>query len=224
MGWVVWALLGMHAACDPAEPEEEPQVSLELAPPWRLLERRSTHLALALADSPHGVRIQLRREDRVPGVSPVWQGRTLEVAGHDGAWPLVAVAFPERPVEQVEVAVEGVDLLVRFEGPPVRARVEDPGAPDDPVLTWVRLRPRPDDWRIVLDGLGTVSLPSEGLRVAPGSSGGLEIESAVGRLALDSSAARVETVWEVDRWRWSNVASLQAFDPYPRTGVTWVTP
>lgn len=195
------------AACArvPAPPAPTPGIVVDLRAPWALVEEAPDRLALRLGDSPHGVVVGL---GELPGTSPVLDGRTRDVAG----WPMIAVAFPDRPLERVEVRVEGIDLLVRFAGPPLAELA--PGAPADPVLTWVRYRPRPEDWRVVVDGLATLSLPVA--EVSRGPDGAV----TVGETTLTSEAAVFHSGIDGGRWWWSSVPSLSAVDPYPRTSLS----
>ena len=92
-------------------------------------------------------------------MSPIRAGRTLRPDGH----PLVAP--PWRP-ERAEIVSEGLDVVVRLYGPALNEVTSHPEAPDDPVHTWVRVRPRDTGWRVVVTGLATLSLPAP-TRVAP---------------------------------------------------------
>ena len=192
-----------------------------LSAPWTVRHSDATTVTLQHGDTPDGVRIWLGDDGSgtVPGVTIVHGGRALEAPHDGGRWPLVAVAYPEREVSAATVEVDGPDLVVRLAGPPLRAVTDHPDAPDDPVLTWVRLRPRGSSWRVVLDGLGTVTLAgAEG--VVP-TEEGVAIDTAHGAFSLQSSAGRSASTLFGETWMWSSVPALDAVDPYPRTALTF---
>ena len=208
-------------ACRTPAPEPIP-VSMALEPPWAVVSQDAAEIALRFGTSGEGVRVWLDgTEGHVAGVSPVQDGRTLSVRDGAVAWPLVAMAFPERIV-RAEIEVQGIDLVVRAYGPPIRDVTLRPDAPDDPVITWVRLRPRLVDWRIVVDGLGTVSLPAPS-RPVEASEGGWTwtIDGALGPVALDTNAPAWTSAVSPVRWSFDTTPSLEAIQPYPRTGLTW---
>jgi hypothetical protein len=198
-------------------PLPAPPIVLDLAAPWRVVEQTDAHVAVRLGDTAHGARIQVAADGRgrVPGVSPIHNGATLDAPEADRRWPLVAVAYPERALSRVEVASQEFDLTVRFYGPELHQVAQRPDAPSDPVLTWVRLRPRTTDWRVVLDGLGTLSLPSP-VRASPSWT----LTTPHGPVQLESGAADWRTASSRERWFFSTKPALQAIDPYPRTALT----
>lgn len=191
--------------------------------PWRVVTEEDDAVLLRLGDSPDGVRVNLLPGDRhrVIGVTPVIAGRTLEVEQDGERWPLVAVGYPDEPVSKVTIEVTGVDLVVRFEGPALDTLTAHPEAPADPAITWVRLRPRGQDWRIVMDGLGTLSLPADDLRIEPADGATVAIDAAWGDLVLESDAPRLSSAIEGARWWASTRPSLEVYEPYKRIAFTW---
>lgn len=206
------------AAPPPALP---PAPQLELAAPWRVVDHDELGLTVRLADSADGVRVQLGRDDRarMPGVTPIHQGKTLLVEDGGALWPMIALPFPDRPVQRALVLVQGVDLVVRIEGPPLSDVTDDPEADERPIVTMVRVRRRPSDWRIVVDGVATHNLPGGDLRVVAARRG-FRAHSAWGALTVDSAAPSAQSRLD-GRWSWSTVPSIEDRQPYPRTGMTW---
>lgn len=219
-------LVGCTAPAGPSTALPSPPVHLELEAPWALVHRDERSIVLRLGDGADGARIQLLPDERgrIPGVSPIHAGQTSEVADRGERWPLVAVGYPELALERVEIVVQGVDLVVRCYGPPLAEVSNRPDAPPDPVITWVRLRPRPEDWRIVFDGLGTVSLAAGDLRVSPGTPEGWQVDGDGGGTRLTSDARRWRTARTASRWTFSTIPALGAVQPYSRTAMTWTPP
>lgn len=196
------------------EPLPAPIVSVGLEAPWQLVEQTDAEVLVRLGDGPDGVRVQLLHQDgRIPGVSPIHGGRTLETQAGGEVWPLVAVAYPDVALSSVDVEVQGIDLVARFQGQPLSTVSDHPDAPQDPVLTWVRIRRRPADWRVVLDGLGTVSVPEAPVALAEADGW------RIGDLTVTTTAPRYDS-GTGRRWWLSVVPSLEAIEPYPRTSLT----
>jgi len=214
---IAWC--GYLVACD--EPLPAPPVAtVTIETPWAVVSQDDDEIAVRFGLSGEGARVWLRDQPgRAAGVSPVHDGRTFEVADDGVAWPLVA--WPDG-VERVEVLVQGIDLVVRAYGPSIFEVTRRDDAPDDPVITWVRLRPRPEDWRIVVDGLGTVSLPPPSGPVLP-SAGGFEwtMSGSAGAVEIDTNAPAWGSASTPSRWHLDVWPSLAAVQPYPRTGLTW---
>lgn len=242
LGWIalLWGCGGGAAPPIPPSPPPEakairppnpgiPVPEIVLSAPWRLDRSDRESVVVRLGDSPHGVRVQIASDGRkrVPGVSPIESGRTLEVDDGNAVWPLIAIGYPEFPLHAVKIEVDGPDLVVRFAGPPLNTISAHPEAPADPVLTWVRLRPRGETWRIVADGLWTMSLPSDGLGTGPtpdpADPDGLTLWSAWGEFALSAPKAKRRIQEGPPRWSLDTRPSLGALEPYPRATITWKT-
>jgi len=223
------AWLALLMACSPralaAEPEAPAQQvvvpEVTLGGDWVIVEESPRELVLRLGDSPHGVRVVLAETEggRRIGVAPIHDGRTLELRDGDVTTPVFAWPFPDHPLTAASVEVEGPDLVVRLQGPPLQDVTDHPDAPADPVLCWVRIRPRGSTWRFALRGVHRITVP-----------------------ALDSIEYRgVERVWEDDwgwfavqtdapaitghqdgtRLVWDTSPSIDLAQPYPKTGITW---
>jgi hypothetical protein len=203
----VIALLGV-LACD--EPEIAPiPVTLEVEDPWVLVSQDASEVAIRFGETGDGVRIWT-----ASGTSPVHAGRTL-----DG--PLIAWPYPDR-LDRVEVRVQGIDLVVRAYGPPIHSVTGRDDAPDDPILTWVRYRPRGEDWRVVVDGLGVITLPAP-IGPITASEGGFtwSLQASDARFALDTNAPAWSSRIAAGAWVLDLGPSLAVQQPYPRTGLTW---
>ncbi len=221
------ALLPLLFACvspdEPQTPRPNPPIpSLELGSPWHVAHTDENGLNLQLANSPDGVRITLGTDERgrVPGISPIRAGKTLEVSDGGRLWPLVAVPFPDRRLSQVEVLVQGVDLVVRFFGPALAAVSDHPEADERPILTQIRIRPRQDTWRIAVEGVTTWSLPGRQLTARPKVGRGWMVESDWGSFALETRAPAYGSALGA-RWWLDSKASIDEFQPYAKTATTW---
>lgn len=219
--WITVLACGGPVEPAPAELVPAPVPEVHVAPPWNLVQQDEDSIALRFADTPDGVRVTLRRDarGRVPGVTLVHAGETLEVRDGPDRWPLVAAGWPDRPLSAAVVEVEGWDVFVRLAGPPLDSVSSHPDAPDDPVLTWVRIRRRGEDWRIVVTGLATVSVP--------GSDVGVEVvgdevrmDTAWGEFRWTTDAPAHDSATGA-RWWWTTRPSLGRFAPYPKTAITW---
>ncbi len=221
--WLLWlSLIGCERP-NPSVPESPaaPEPELRLAAPWRVADQDAAGLSLQLGDSADGVRVQLARDElgRVPGVSPIRAGRTLWVSDEGSEWPMIAVPFPEVAVRSAELVVQGVDLVVRLEGPPLSAVTQHEAADDRPIVTLVRLRPRPADWRIVVEGVAIHNLPGTDLKVESAQQG-WTTASPWGELDIETQAPSWQSRLD-GRWTWSTVGSIEALQPYPKTGMNW---
>lgn len=202
----------------PPVPPPAPVPTLEVSAPWRVERQDASSLWLRLGDSPDGVRIDLAPVgDRVPGVSLIDGGFPRGVVDGGRTWPLVAVAEPDQPLSKAEIRVRGVDLEVRLAGRPIRARAIHPDAPMDPQITWVRVRRRPEDWTVVVDGIGLVSLPGDGFEVALADEGALALDTAWGAVSFATDAPMTTSRWSASRWELDLGPSIDGLQPYPKT-------
>lgn len=96
---------------------------------------------------------------------------------------------------------------------------DHPDAPDDPVLSWVRLRQRGDSWRIALRGLHRWNLPGPVRSEQRGDS--RTLHTPQGRFEYSSDAPVSHSLATPDGWLRDTRPSLAAAQPYPRTGITW---
>lgn len=201
------------------EAGEAPSLDLQVAPPWSVAHQTDQALVLRLAEGSEGVRVQLATDPqgRLPGLSPILSGRTLEVEDQTGRWPMLAPSFS--PVQRVEVLSQGQDLVVRLFGDPLERLLTHPKAPSDPALAWLRVRPRGQTWRLASQGLVILSLPAPGLQegVAEGST---LLRGSWGQLELESSHP-LRTGQGDQRWWVDTLVSPDTTQPYPELGITW---
>lgn len=187
-----------------------PAVEISVDEPWLVAHESAEVLSLRYGDSAEGVRLQLiAEEDWQVGVSPIHGGRPIQM-GHA---PMV---MPPGPPRRIEVLSQGPDLVVRMSGEPLSEFSRHPEAPDDPVLTWVRLRPRGSSWRIILDGMGRVSIPG-----AQSSSWTGEAWQVGPSVLLQSNAQQTSSAIGPDGWSFDTSPSAELADPYPRTAWTF---
>jgi hypothetical protein len=206
------APIGCHQpALQPPSWRATPDVDVQA--PWQVVQQDDDVIALRFNDTPHGVRVFLGPSDRShqAGASPVVDGRTV-------GRPMLGVPHAIGPARTVKVRSDGYDLLVRFASQPLDEVSHDALAPADPALTWLRLRPRNDSWRIVMDGLGTLTLPADG---AHPSTAGTALSGPAGTMDVETDAPVVSTTWTDGVWQLSTLPSVEARVPYPRTAFTW---
>jgi hypothetical protein len=219
------SILGL-SACGPSLESDAPSAvavvpTVQMTAPWKVEWQDPDALAVRLGDSANGVRIQLAADatGRVPGVSPIDRGKTLEVAADGHRWPLVAIGYPEARLQTVAVEVDGPDLVVRFAGPPLDAVTTHPQAPKDPVLTWVRLRPRGETWRIAVTGLATLAIAANG--ATAGDLGDAVIAGDWGTFRLSTDAPRFGSRFADGGLFFDTRPALEREQPYPKTSLTW---
>ena len=181
--------------------------------PWQVVQQDDDVVALRFSDTPHGVRVFLGPSARWDhaGASPVVDGETVGL-------PMVGVPTAVGPAKAVSIRSEAHDLLVRFSSQPLDTLTNDPAAPADPALTWIRLRPRNGSWRIVLDGLGDLNLPAH---TAQPSDAGIRLSGPSGVLDVRSEAPEFTSSLVNDTWRLSTLPSVDVRAPYSRTAFTW---
>ncbi|TNE90252.1 MAG: hypothetical protein EP330_08790 [Deltaproteobacteria bacterium] len=186
-----------------------PAVSVELEAPWSVGHDGGSHLNLRYGDSAEGVRVQLEPSEDWPiGVSPIQGGRPMRAHG-------ALMVAPPLPPARVEIRSEGPDLLVRLFGPPLNALTDREDAPEDPTLTWVRLRPRGSSWRIVLDGVGQVAVEGSTCHWTGRA-------WKIGEHTELQTAALAWRSWiDADAWFLDVTPAVELADPYPRTAWTW---
>ena len=210
--WIL--MLAACAAPSPAPPPPDVPATVDLSPPWSVVPGGDGEVALRFEDSPHGVRVSLGSTARLPG-----PGVALVVDGRTVGDPLIAVPTAIGHATRVSIGSEGYDLLVRFASQSLSSLSTDPEAPDDPALTWIRIRPRNGSWRIVLDGLGEVELPAT--EVGYGSEAQVQLTGPEGRFELTTNAPATTTRSGDGTWTMDTAPSLHERVPYPRTGITW---
>jgi hypothetical protein len=182
---------------------------MALEAPWVMAHRDEDHINFRYGDSSEGVRVQLQStETWQVGVTPIHGGRPYQRAG----MPMVS---PPVPPLRVAAEAQGPDLVIRLYGPPLQTLTSHPEAPEDPVITWVRLRPRGESWRIVLDGVGSIVL--EGGQVTwTGTDWHVARQTPV-RTSAKAWRSALEDGW----WFLDVAPAVQLADPYPRTAWTW---
>ena len=214
------ALVGCGAPAieAPAPPPVVPQV--QLGGDWVIIEEDTSQVIVRWRDTADGVRINLAPGDagRRIGVAPIVSGRTAALRLGDDMVPMVTPSFA--PLTALHLEVQGPDLLVRMEGPPLATLTDHPAAPTDPALAWVRLRPRGETWRLALRGQLTVATPGEGVTVAERASDRI-IETAWGPLEMRSTAPAWTGTHTAAAWTYDTGPSLRAHQPYPQVGITW---
>jgi hypothetical protein len=214
--------------CAPAPPPPPPIApaavtpKVALAAPWKLDRQDPDAVVARLGDGADGVRIQLARDERgrIPGVTVIHGGRTLELEDGTDRWPLVATGWADHTVSDAVIEVDGVDLFVRLGGPALKTLTALPEAPDDPAIAWIRVRPRGQDWRLIVTGLVTVSLPGDGLAAHGDDDGEIAMSTAWGTVTLGTDAPRHRSK-AGPRWWFDTFPALDAHAPYPKTTITW---
>jgi len=192
----------------------EPTTTVDVNSPWTQVPAADGERAFRFADSPHGVRVALGPNNAFagPGIALVTDGQTV-------GEPMLGVSPTVGPPTSLTISSEGYDLLVRYSSRPLSELSRDPDAPDDPALTWLRIRPRNGSWRLVLDGLGTLSVAAD--HVAVGDADTLRIVGSQGTFQLSTDAPATSTQKWPGHWVLDTSPSVRERAPYPRTGITW---
>lgn len=196
-----------------------PVPTVDVSAPWRVDRTEEGAVVLRVGDSPDGARVQFAVDarGRQPGVTLIAGGRTLEVDDQGALWPLIGVPYPDRALASVAITSDGPDLVVRIAGPAIRAVTGSGADPDDPVLTWIRVRPRGTSWRAGVDGLFTLTLPP-GAEGAADNDGSIALRTGFGAVSFATTAKESASA-SGGRWSWTNVPALAAFDPYPHATI-----
>jgi hypothetical protein len=217
-------LVVLIACSEPPEavPPAVPVPGLAVEAPWRVEKQTADAIVLRYGDTGDGVRLTMAPGDRrrIPGVTPIVGGSTLEVHEEGALWPMVALPWPDQALSDVKVEVEGLDLIVKLAGPPFSDVTDLPSATKDPALTWVRVRRRDADWRIVVTGLATLSLPGDTV-AEPAPDGTIRVSSAWGTLAFETASPGHAGAVDETRWWWTNRPSLEVAAPYEKTAFTF---
>lgn len=209
------SVLAGCAAPPAPEPVWRAHPEVSVSAPWSVVTQSDDEVALRFRDTPHGVRVSLGPSTHwtSAGVSLVVDGATL--GSHEV--PIIGVPAAIGPAQTVSITSEGHDLRVRFASRPLSELAG--GAPDDPALTWMRLRPRNGSWRVITDGLATLSLPATAVR--PSATQDVFIDGPAGTFDLFSDAPRTTSLFIEGTWTMSTAPSLQDHAPYPRTAFTY---
>jgi len=217
------------AACPPpptasSPPAPPPEPRLELDATWTIVEQDATQIVLRYREGPHGVRVNLARtaDGRQPGIAPIVNGRTMELRDADAIRPAFLPPLADRPPDEVVIEVQGPDLLIRLAGLPLAGLIEDPAAPPDPVLTWVRVRPRPGSIRFIVHGLAVWTLPAGTAVEELGDR--RVLHTSWGRFEVDGAAPVTRGLAGPEGWWLDLTPSAAARQPYPRFGITWTPP
>lgn len=198
-----------------------PELDIQLGPDWAIVDETPTELRLRHKTSADGVLIVHTPTPggRQVGVAPIRDGRTLELTLNGQQMPAFAWPYPDQPPSTIRLEGQGPDLLVRLEGPPLSELSSHPSAPADPVLSWVRLRPRGATWRIALRGVHRWILPSPTTSTHEGRS--RILDSPWGRFDVYSEAVAHRGHTSAQARVWDTSPCVGATSPYPQTGITW---
>ncbi|MFK7931082.1 MAG: hypothetical protein AB8H79_23045 [Myxococcota bacterium] len=208
------------AAPAPTEPAPVVVPAVSMGGDWVIVEENSEFMVFRWGQSPHGVRLNLVSVDgRQVGVSPIVGGRTLEVRSGSDVAPAFAWPWPQHPLTAANIEVQGPDLLIRLQGPPLNTLTDHPDAPEDPALSWVRLRPRGESWRIALRGVHRMNLPGPVMVEHLGDR--RVLHSEVGTFELTTDARAASSASTARMWTLDTRPNLDLARPYPKTGLTW---
>lgn len=213
-------MIGLFLLCA-LIPAAAVETELAVEGSWRVVHQRPERIALHHRGSTEGVVIDLRGR---PGLSLVLHGQTLSTERSGERWPLVTAGYPDHPLQRARVYTEGPDLVVQLEGPPLHRVHDHPEAPADPVLSWVRLRPRGADWRIVLTGLLTLHLPARSVRMHPTAPGWLVETDSWGHFHVEPDERPDHSTAATGWWRLRTHPALDRLDPYPQRALSWQLP
>lgn len=215
-------LAGYGLLSSTASTAAELTILLEPGSMWSVVEEDASFATFRYGSTAHGVRVGFpspQCQACIAGVSPIADGTTRSIQRNTNDIPMFSWPASADPVRDVRVIAQGPDLLVQFAGAPLNEMSTHPQAPGDPVLSWVRLRPRDDSWRMILTGVHRWSLP-ETAHAHRGD--GREVLSAWGSFTYSTEADRVQCSKSGDIWVWDTLSSVHTVRPYPKTGITWV--
>lgn len=215
-------LLGACEAEAPSRPPEAALITVEdrTTAPWRVERAEAGRTTFRMGDSGHGVHVDLaQRAGHPPGFTLIHAGRAWSIDEDAIRWPMIALPWSATETVAVTAETQGPDLILRASGPSLRVWAQDPSAPADPAITWVRLRARGDDWRVVVDGLAQLSWPAGTLTLAPGA--GWRLAGDWGEARFDTDAPAVRTRSTAHRYLLDTQVSLASKRPYPRVAFTF---
>ena len=189
--------------------------------PWRIVEDDPNTYTMTHQD--HTASLIVRVRNGRVGLTLSHRNRNLHTTTKSGAIPTFESPIPITEVTALRIESQGIDLVVRVEGGSIRDWTDTPSAPDDPVLTWFRVRIRNDAIRVITQGLVRFTLPAstEGPHPKPTVNESVSFTHGYGFWTFKTNAMGLEGQKTRTQWWVDTSPSIDAKQPYPKTTVEW---
>ena len=171
----------------------------------------------------HPARLVVSTTGIRPGLTLKYQGRPLEVTAVDPSIPLLSTPFTAKQLSSFSITNQGIDLLVRLEGPSINEWTGQLDAPHSPVLSWFRVRVRDQRWRFILQGVAIWSLPADSTGPKPTihPTDGIWISHPLGDFQWTTNAEASISLVNQTYWRMDVSPSISVRQPYPESALEW---
>lgn len=197
----------------------EPHFSISA--PWSMTQ--TTEHEWIFRNDTHPASLVLRSQDGALGLTLVHQNRAFHTTLSGKTIPLLAPPFKEAEMTLFHVESQGIDLVIRLEGPSLQEWTGVKTAPTDPLLSWTRVRVRQDRWRFMMNGVQRLTLPAnhEGPHPIPDPQGGISFDHGFGHWTYKTEAVAIRGQKTSSVWYMDTSPSVHWFKPYPKTILEW---
>lgn len=196
-----------------------PEVSVSA--PWRVVQQ-DAH-TFRITHQNHEASLLLSTQETKAGLTLSYLNRNLHTTTLSGPIPTFQSPLPTTEIETLRFESQGIDLLIRIEGSTIRTWTDSPSAPNDPVITWFRLRVRNKAIRIITQGLVQWTLPAsvDGPHPTPIANGGISFIHGYGHWTLKTDAKGIQGQKTQEIWWIDTSPSIHLKQPYPKTTIEW---
>ena len=197
----------------------EPEVSVSA--PWSVVQNAPGTFTVTHRD--HAAALIVTSDESKIGLTVSYLNRKLHTTTASGPIPTFLSPLPTSKIETLRFESQGIDLLIRIEGSTIREWTGSPSAPDDPVITWFRVRVRNDAIRVITQGLVALTLPAstEGPYPSPTADGGISFTHGFGRWSIHTDAKGLQGQKTQQLWWLDTTPSIDLKQPYPKTTIEW---
>ena len=216
MLFILFILLFLSPQSLAVEPE------FRIAHPWTSEEVSEGKWALYFGNQRQTF-ITLNRNPTDWGIALTHENREMKVQRAEKSLNLFQPSFSMDQTQRLIVETQGIDLIIRFDGPPIRDWLNDDTAPVDPVLSWSRIRFRGQGVRFVFIGLFQWTLPAsdEGPRPVPEKNGGVQFSHGFGTWRFETTASTISGNTDHAIWTMDTAPTLQQKQPYSESTIDW---
>ena len=195
---------------------------LSVSAPWSIVQDEGDTYTITHQD--HTASLILHVRHGTVGLTLSHRNRNLHTTTASGAIPTFESPIPFTDLSKLRIESQGIDLVVRIEGAPIRDWTDTPSAPNDPVLTWFRVRVRKKAIRVIAQGLVRFTLPAskEGPHPKPSGNERVSFSHGYGFWTLKTDAIGLEGQKTRTQWWIDTTPSIFAKQPYPKTTVEWM--
>jgi len=196
----------------------EPEI--KVAAPWTVRELKEG--GWAFHHMKHPAILILQTEGR-PGVTLSYKNRIMHTTLPNDSIPLLSPPFQSEDISKTSVESQGIDLVIRLEGPSLREWTEDESAPEDAVLSWIRVRVRGRSIRFAMKGVQQWTLPvsQEGPFPISDPQGGISFDHGFGHWRYQTEALGIRGQKSREVWFIDTSPSIELMGPYPNTVLDW---